>query len=76
MSEERGHKNIVGGNIKKRRESSRISQKELVEMLNVMGHKMTPSTISKIETGNRGVSDMELWSISMIFRCSVNDLFG
>lgn len=76
MSEERGTKNIVGGNVKKRRESSGTSQKELVEMLNVMGHKMTPSTISKIETGNRGVSDVELWSLSMIFKCSVNDLFG
>ena len=72
---ERGTKNIVGNRIREQREAIGVSQKIIVEMLNNMGHSMTASTISKIETGHRGVTDMELKSFSQIFNCSVNDLF-
>jgi len=72
---ERGTKNIVGNRIREQREAIGVSQKIIVEMLNSMGHSMTASTISKIETGHRGVTDMELKSFSQIFNCSVNDLF-
>ena len=76
MSEEWGMKNITGEKIKGFREALDISQKIIVEMMNSLGHNMTPSTISKIETGKRGVSDMELMSFSKIFKCSVNDFFA
>ncbi len=75
MSEQRGTKNIVGNRIREQREASGMSQKSIVELLNSIGHSMTASTISKIETGHRGVSDMELKSFSLIFNCSINDLF-
>lgn len=76
MAEEWGMKNVTGKKIKEFRESLDISQKTIVEMINQMGHSMTPSTISKIEMGKRGVSDMELQSFSRIFKCSINDFFA
>ncbi len=75
MSEQQGTKNIVGEKLKKLREAKGASQKKIVELLNAMGHKMTASTISKIETGNRGVSDIELRSFALIFGCSVSEFF-
>ena len=75
MSELRGTKNIVGDKLKELREAIGASQKIIVDLLNSMGHSMTASTISKIETGNRGVSDIELKSFSVIFNCSINDFF-
>jgi len=76
MSEEWGMKNITGRRIKEMREEMHISQKAIVDMINEMGHNMTPSTMSKIEMGKRGVSDMELRSFSRIFRCTVDAFFS
>jgi len=76
MSEEWGMKNITGRKIKEMRESMHISQKAMVEMINKMGHSMTPSTISKIEMGKRGVSDMELMSFAQIYSCSIDTFFS
>lgn len=75
MAENRGTKNIVGDKLREHRENIGASQKSIVELLNGMGHKMTASTISKIETGHRGISDVELKSFAMIFNCSVSDFF-
>ena len=76
MNEERELKNCTGGVIKDKREALGMSQKALVDQLNSIGHRMTASTISKIETGSRGVSDLECRSFAEIFRCSINDLFA
>ncbi|MBE6759501.1 MAG: helix-turn-helix transcriptional regulator [Ruminococcaceae bacterium] len=76
MAEEWGMKNITGRKIKEMREGLHISQKSIVDMINGMGHSMTPSTISKIEMGKRGVSDMELMSFSKIFRCTIDEFFS
>lgn len=76
MSEEWGNKNVTGRKIKEMRDDLHISQKAIVDMINEMGHSMTPSTISKIEMGKRGVSDMELMSFSRIFRCTIDEFFS
>jgi len=76
MSEEWGMKNVTGKKIKEMRESMRISQKTMVEMINKLGHSMTPSTISKIEMGKRGVSDVELLSFAQIYSCTIDSFFS
>ena len=76
MSEEWGMKNITGRKIKEMREALHISQQTIVEMINKLGHNMTSSTISKIETGKRGVSDMELRSFSLIYKCAIDEFFS
>lgn len=76
MSEECGMKNATGRKIKEMREDLNISQKSMVDMINELGHTMTPSTISKIEMGKRGVSDMELRSFAEIFKCTIDELFS
>ncbi len=76
MNEEWGMKNVTGRRIKQLREERHLSQKAIVDMMNGMGHNITPSTISKIEMGKRGVSDVELLSFARIFRCFVDDLFS
>ena len=76
MSEEWGKKNVTGRKIKEKRDDLHISQKAIVDMINEMGHCMTPSTISKIEMGKRGVSDVELMSFAKIFRGTIDELFS
>lgn len=75
MSAEREAKNCTGNIIKKMRETLGMTQKTLVDELNKRGHNMNTSTISKIETGNRGVSDIECRAFAAIFKCSICDLF-
>lgn len=76
MADGKEVKNIVGENVRSKRQGMSMSQKTMVAAMNQRGHSMTPSTLSKIEKGSRGVNDMELWSMAQIFRCSVNDLFS
>lgn len=76
MSDESGvKKNIVGENIRKFRQELMLSQRQVVDMMNMTGHSMTPSALSKIEKGKRGVSDMELQYFSKIFNTTVDKLF-
>ena len=76
MSEEWGNKNVTGRRLRELREELGLSQKVVVEMINEMGHSMTPSTISKIEKGNRSVSDRELMAFSRIYNSTIDALFS
>jgi transcriptional regulator with XRE-family HTH domain len=66
-------KNIVGRRIvKARREANpRISQKDLIARLEVQGMKVDQSTLSKIEHGQRLVSDKEVVALARALKVSV-----
>ena len=56
--------NISGENIKKIRKNRHLNQVELANKMQLDGIPMTPSTISKIESKNRMVTDKELVAFS------------
>ena len=67
-------KNISGKQIKKIREAKNITQAELSAQLQIKGHKIDDSGVSKIEHGTRRVLDSELKSIAEILGVSANKL--
>ena len=71
-----GKKNIIGERIKQIRNwpGVRMSQTELVAKLQVHGVDIDQSAISRIETGERAVNDVELAAIASIFNLSTDYL--
>ena len=52
-------KNIIGPKIRTARNNARMSQAKLAARLQVLGIRIDRSSIAKIETGRRPVSDIE-----------------
>jgi transcriptional regulator with XRE-family HTH domain len=61
-----GMKNLIGARLKAARMRGRIpvSQQELAARTTIMGIPMDRTTISKIEAGDRLVTDYELYAFS------------
>ena len=70
-------KNIVGARIRKARKDAKppVTQLELVARLQVLGTKIDQGRLSKIETGQRPVSDIEIAAIAKALRIQVSLLF-
>jgi len=66
--------NISGKNIKLIRKKNKIKQEDLAVKLQLKGFPMTPSTISKIESKDRSVTDRELLAFSKVLHVSLDDL--
>ena len=62
-----GKKNISGDRIHQARTAKRLSQAELAARLQVHGVTVEREAISKMETGDRFVTDYELRALSEIF---------
>lgn len=67
--------NIVGQQVKKARLAAKLSQKQLAEKLETVAVYVCRGSISRIESGNRAVTDIEIWGISQILNVSIADLF-
>ena len=68
--------NIIGWRIKKARMAAGISQQELSNKLELMAVYTCRGSISRIETGDRAVTDIEIDAISKILNVSLDELFG
>jgi len=68
-------KNMVGANIRAIRSRLSMSQKQLAELIAESGLPMTSCTLCKIESGTRGISDIELWHIASVFHITVDKLY-
>lgn len=68
--------NIIGSQIKKAREKSGITQKQLSEKLELEAVYTCRGSISRIENGKRAVTDIEIDAISRILNVSLDYLFG
>ena len=68
--------NITGENIKKARIKARISQKRLSEKLEIEAVYVCRGSISRIESGERTVTDIELDAISKALNVSLDYLFS
>ena len=67
--------NIIGAKIKEARINAGISQKELSEKLELMAVYTCRGSISRIENGQRAVTDIEIDAISKVLDVSLDYLF-
>lgn len=67
--------NIIGKNLKKVRESKKISQEQLSTKLALLGITLYQSDIFRIEHNERTVRDFELWGICTALKIKAEDLF-
>lgn len=72
----RGKKNISGDRIHQARTAMRLSQADLAARMQVNGVTIEREAISKIETGDRFITDYELMVFSRVLGVSVNWLMG
>ena len=68
-------KNIIGSRVRKARKQSKITQRDLVARLQVSGIKIDQAALSKLETGNRSVTDIEIHAIAKILKVPISWFF-
>lgn len=68
-----GKRNIVGDKVSRARKTANppITQTDLVARLQLLGMKIDQSGVSKIESGQRPVSDIEVVALAKALRVSV-----
>lgn len=71
-----GKKNISGDRIHQARTAMRLSQAELAARMQVNGVIIEREAISKIETGDRFVTDYELQTFARVLDVSMEWLTG
>ncbi|MCL2580176.1 MAG: helix-turn-helix domain-containing protein [Oscillospiraceae bacterium] len=68
--------NITGARIKEARKKAGLSQKALSEKLEIEAVYVCRGSISRIESGERTVTDIEIEAISKVLNVSLDFLFG
>jgi len=68
-------KNIIGSHVRRARKASKITQRDLVAQLQLLGIKIDQAGLSKLENGNRPVTDIEIIAIAKILKVPVSRLF-
>ena len=68
-------KNIIGPRICEARKKAHVTQMELAGQLQLLGLKIDRSSIAKIETGRRPVSDVEVAAIARVLKVPITWLF-
>ena len=71
-----GKVNIIGGRVKEARIKAGLSQRELSEKLELLAVYVCRGSISRIETGERAITDIEIGAISRTLNVSIDYLFG
>ncbi len=69
-------KNIIGQRIREARIKAGMSQEELSAKLELVPVYICRGSLSRIETGDRTVTDIEINAISEILKVSLDYLFG
>ena len=68
--------NITGEHIKNARQKAGFTQKQLSEKLETEAVYVCRGSISRIESGERTITDIEIDAISKILNVSLDYLFG
>ena len=68
--------NITGKKIREARHAANLSQKELSERLELIAVYTCRGSISRIENGQRPVTDIEIDGISKVLNVSLDYLFN
>ncbi len=69
------NKNITGQNIRNMRLAAHLTQKQLSEKLKNMMIYVCRGSVSRIESGERIVTDIELEAIAEVLHVSIESLF-
>ena len=67
----KGQVNIIGERLRQRRKELKISQKNLSAQLQVEGVMLLQKSISRIETGERVVTDYEVLTLAKVLKVDV-----
>ena len=70
-----GRKNLVGLKLIQLREGKGMSQRDLAKAFQLIGCDIDQNVITRIETGKRKVTDMEIWAIYIVFGVKAGELF-
>ena len=62
-----GEKNLISKNLIELRKANNLSQRELSYRLQLEGYDMDKNVITRIETNQRYVTDIELVALSKVF---------
>ncbi|MCL2002735.1 MAG: helix-turn-helix domain-containing protein [Oscillospiraceae bacterium] len=73
---EPGPCNITGERIKQARVKAGLSQEALSAKLELLAVYVCRGSVSRIETGERTVSDIEIDAISSVLNIPLDELFG
>lgn len=68
--------NMIGPRVKEARIRSGLSQKQLSDKLELMAVYTCRGSLSRIETGKRAITDIEIDAISKVLGVSLDYLFG
>lgn len=71
---ETGEKNLVGPRLKALRARDGLSQRDLARELQLIGVDMDKNVITRIETNQRYVTDLELKALARIFQVTYDYL--
>lgn len=71
-----GRNNICGEKVAALRMERGLSQRQVADMLQLMGLVVDKNAIQRIEAGKRFVTDIELVFFSKLFEVSFEDLIG
>ena len=71
-----GRNNICGEKIRELRLAmpQKTSQKQIAELLQKEGIHLDKNAVQRIESGQRFITDIELWALSKIFHVSYDEL--
>lgn len=67
--------NKIGPNIRKIRESQKLTQEQLVARCNLLEWNISRSTLAKIESQVRRITDIEIALMASALKVSVQELF-
>lgn len=68
--------NVVGKYIKKIREKQGLTQEQLAIRIELDGWRIDRFVVSKIERGDRHLTDFEIQKIAQALKISISKLFG
>ena len=69
-----GRKNLISDRLSQLRKSQNLSQRDLAQKLQLAGYDMDKNVITRIETGKRYITDIELRALKEIFGVSYDYL--
>jgi len=75
MVEPLSKRNIVGPNVQRIRESKNLTQERLAAELQMLGWDAERFIVSKIERGQREVTDKEIVLLAKVLGASAGELF-
>jgi transcriptional regulator with XRE-family HTH domain len=67
-------RNVIGSQVTKHRSRQNLTQQDLAGRCNLLGFDIGRETISQIERGVRGVSDLEMILLASALRVELFDL--